>query len=349
MDLNSIKNPQVREYIRKKLEGEQNLSQAQDVQSGVGYANVAGNLATDLANSNKQDVILGNRLDSLGRAPKVVSSPDEQYNDMGASKLAAQGVGSAERNLAGIEAPPTVRDEEDPGSPISKLWQDMATKIAPGKDFSAFSASQMRKVIPSLESRVNKEKPKTTDPRAERPKEPKPMTSLEYRQEEDLRGREVPGLGTALTKGDASTLKNAAEMKSNFDRSIDEMLALRKKHNGGALFAREDVARGKQLSKQLLLSYKNLAKLGVLSQADEAIINAIIPKDPLAYAPGGLLGEDPISHKLAKFKSDSDAQFNKSQEMRLQGRQETAPQTPGGLKDVGTMSIEELEAELGGS
>src|SRR5690606_32413258 len=72
---------------------------------------------------------------------------------------------------------------------------------------------------------------------------------------------------------------------------------------------REAVARGKQLSKDLLLEYKNMAKLGVLSQADEKIINAIIPDDPLAFSGASLVGQDPILSSLEKFKNDSDRDF----------------------------------------
>lgn len=119
----------------------------------------------------------------------------------------------------------------------------------------------------------------------------------------------VPGIGEALTATDAKTLKSAVEMKDKFDRQVKELVDLRKEY-GVEYFNREAVGRGKQLSKDLLLTYKNLAKLGVLSKSDEDIINAIIPSDPLGqdWAPG----QDPILHQLTKFKEDLDQDFQKS-------------------------------------
>lgn len=114
--------------------------------------------------------------------------------------------------------------------------------------------------------------------------------------------------GPANSIDDAKQLKTAHESKQNFDSKLSEMIALREKNKGGALWDREAVGRGKQLSKDLLLEYKNMAKLGVLSQADEDIINAIIPADPLAF--DFIPGQDPILHKLKKFKEDSDKDFS---------------------------------------
>lgn len=117
--------------------------------------------------------------------------------------------------------------------------------------------------------------------------------------------------GAANTKDDAKQLKEAHESKSTFDNKLDQMIALREKNKGGNLFNRDDVARGKQLSKDLLLEYKNMAKLGVLSKADEDIINAIIPADPLEYnSPlAAIQGQDPVLTKLKSFKDDSDKDF----------------------------------------
>lgn len=121
----------------------------------------------------------------------------------------------------------------------------------------------------------------------------------------------VTPFGLANSEDDAKKLKDAFESKSNFDNKIDEMISLREKHGGGDVWNRDDVARGKQLSKDLLLEYKNMAKLGVLSASDEKIINAIIPADPLEYnSPlAAMRGEDPILGNLKKFKGDSDKDF----------------------------------------
>lgn len=137
--------------------------------------------------------------------------------------------------------------------------------------------------------------------------------------------------GLARTEDDAKKLKDAGEMKDKFDRSLQEMIDLRKKHGGGAIWDREDVGRGKQLSKDLLLTYKDLSKLGVLSKADEAILNAIIPPDPLAF--DFVPGQDPILHKLEKFKGDSQTDFETRLKTRLQG-EPTAGVAPPETKKV---------------
>lgn len=129
-------------------------------------------------------------------------------------------------------------------------------------------------------------------------------------RDEKIQGLQTP-FGLANTTDDAKQLKEAYESKRNFDNKIDQMIALREKHGGGAIMNREDVSRGKQLSKDLLLEYKNMAKLGVLSQSDEDIINAIIPEDPLQYnSPmASLQGQDPTLARLKSFKGDSDKDF----------------------------------------
>jgi hypothetical protein len=112
--------------------------------------------------------------------------------------------------------------------------------------------------------------------------------------------------GLANTEQDAKDLKGAFESKRSFDRKLNELIQLRKDY-GVEYLNRDAVARGKQLAKDLLLEYKDMAKLGVLSQSDEKILNAIIPDDPLGQ--DFALGQDPILHKLTKFKEDSDADF----------------------------------------
>lgn len=125
-------------------------------------------------------------------------------------------------------------------------------------------------------------------------------------RDEKLQALKTP-YGIANTVDDAKQLKEAHESKLNFDSKLNEMIDLRKKY-GTEYFDREAVSRGKQLSKDLLLEYKNMAKLGVLSKSDEDIINAIIPDDPLGHSLGAP-GQDPILSNLIKFKADKDKDF----------------------------------------
>lgn len=134
--------------------------------------------------------------------------------------------------------------------------------------------------------------------------------------------------GKANTADDAKQLKEGFESKKNFDNKIQQMIDLRKKHGGGALMNREDVQRGKQLSKDVLLEYKNMAKLGVLSKSDEDIINAIIPEDPLEYnSPlAAIQGQDPILNRLQKFQGDNNLDFETRVKTRTRDGITTAAQ-----------------------
>lgn len=125
----------------------------------------------------------------------------------------------------------------------------------------------------------------------------------------------VPDIGLAYTADDAKKLKEGVEQKKSFDRKLQEMIDLRKK-NGFTVLDRAAVARGEQLSKDLLLIYKNMAKLGVLSRSDEAIINSIIPKNPLGI---GLTakGEDPIMKQLTGFMGDVNEDFKNTVRARI--------------------------------
>jgi hypothetical protein len=125
----------------------------------------------------------------------------------------------------------------------------------------------------------------------------------------------VPGLGQALTKQDAKELKKAFVTKQDLDSKLKELIALRKTH-GGEVFDREAVARGKQLSKELLLKYKDLAKLGVLSESDMSIIEEIIPADPLQF--DLIPGQEPTMEKLTNLQNDVNNLFESEVEARLE-------------------------------
>jgi hypothetical protein len=157
----------------------------------------------------------------------------------------------------------------------------------------------------------------------------------------------VPGLGYANTVEDAKNLKNSVELKDKFDRQLQEMIDLRTKHGGGALLNREDVARGKQLSSDLLLTYKDLSKLGVLSAQDTAILNSIIPEDPLAY--DMVPGQDPIMNRLKKFKEDSASDYNTRLKTRLRPGQDipAAAQQPA-ASDIKTINGKTYKKVPGG-
>jgi hypothetical protein len=145
------------------------------------------------------------------------------------------------------------------------------------------------------------------------PKDPVAQELALGRLDEQKRKKEeeeqalMTNFGKARTKDDAKQLKEASELKEKLDREISELIQIRKDYGGEAL-NREVVGRAKQLSKSLLLTKKNLEKLGVLSQSDEAIVNEIIPADPTQFHMP--LAGDPTLVKLEKFKTDTQSDFD---------------------------------------
>lgn len=235
------------------------------------------------------------------------------------------------------------KQEQDPTSYQSQMAQELAVKMGMDPEKAkGLTAEKFKNFSPALEKMYQfSEKAKSdklaaddraaarAESAAERASRDEERRSRDARDYADRQEREkekqseknfalTTPYGLANTPDDAKQLKEAIESKKNFDNKIQEMIDLRKQY-GGELLNREAVARGKQLSKDLLLEYKNMAKLGVLSKSDEDIINAIIPEDPLAFQSASLLGQDPILHKLEKFKSDSDKDFATRIQTRIRG------------------------------
>lgn len=212
---------------------------------------------------------------------------------------------------------------DDPESKESRIAQDLARRMMPGGDFSGQSATALNRQLPQMrtlyEGVLDQERRKEDlamkqqelgirreDARIQRQQKADEKEAAKAEKQKILEDELTTPYGRALSKQDAKDIKEAHISKQNFDNKLNEMIALREKF-GGEVFNREAVGRGKQLSKDLLLEYKNMAKLGVLSQADTDIINAIIPDDPLAFSMTP--GQDPILYKMKKFKEDSDKDF----------------------------------------
>lgn len=218
--------------------------------------------------------------------------------------------------------------ETDPSSDESKMAQSLATRM--GMDPAAaatLTAAKFKDFSPALEKayqieedsrRRAEDRDDKKVARGERAEDRQMQRDQMKQHQDDVTSEKMQALktpfGLANTVDDAKQLKEAYESKKNFDSKIDQMITLREKHKGGtnSLINSEDVDRGKQLSKDLLLEYKNMAKLGVLSKSDEDIINAIIPKDPLSYngIASTVTGQDPILNNLKQFRQDSSNDFN---------------------------------------
>lgn len=135
--------------------------------------------------------------------------------------------------------------------------------------------------------------------------------------------------GRARTPDDAKKIKEASVLKKNFDGKLDELIEMREKAGGGAVLDRTAVKRAEQLSKDLLLDYKSLSGLGVLSQSDMSILNSIIPDDPLQFrGPLEVLsGQDATLSKMKSFKQDKqqDFQHRLNEMLREPKEQKVAP------------------------
>lgn len=214
--------------------------------------------------------------------------------------------------------------EDDPSSDASKLAQDMASKMVPGRDFSKLSATQLKQMLPTInkiyDTELRKQEMRTTQ--VNRSAEKQEAVAAKQAEKDELL---MTPFGMARTADDTKKLKTAAEQKAKFDRIMQDMIDLRKKHDGGATWNREDVARGKQLSGDAKIIYKDLANLGVLSASDNVLIDSVIPSDPLEYNISGIVGQDPTRTKLESFKADADKDFQSTLQNRLREAPQQAP------------------------
>lgn len=100
---------------------------------------------------------------------------------------------------------------------------------------------------------------------------------------EDVRKRYVPGVGLALTEQDAKDVKTTKDSVDKMGSAVNKLIEIRKSIGSGTLFDRKTVAEAKQLATDVLLQYKNIAQLGVMSKSDQELLDRIIPEDPTRF------------------------------------------------------------------
>jgi hypothetical protein len=303
---------------------------ADEQKSGLGWAQFAAGMGDALAgrsnaqtNQNFQDIRKGIDERTTGNFDKRKKSymADTQFQNQQKEFATKQA-----KSDAGSDASISFRKMIEANFPnIAKTYGDSWANVTADDQESIFKPLQLKETINGRNQAAQIAAGQRADAQALR------RDALTQKLDEKEQGLKTP-FGIANTTDDAKQLKAAFESKQNFDNKINEMIQLRTDNSGGALFDRDAVARGKQLSKDLLLEYKNMAKLGVLSQSDENIINAIIPADPLAYnSPiASFQGQDPILHTLKKFKGDSDKDFHTRVQTRTRSGVESAakPEAP---------------------
>lgn len=303
-------NDLVNEYLKKKYgenfeaDAQKQYDETSGNLAGAGFVGDIGSLIAGGKVGANDEYFAGlkkqAKANTLG---KVEQAKEGLLKDYTLNKVMAEDQASAAQ----------LKELSDINSPQTKQMQALASRMVPGYDFSKMSGADINKQLPTLKSIFEiegKKAERSLDRDLKRQQIESMKVNKETANQEKMQGLQTP-YGLANTVDDAKQLKEAYEAKKNFDNKIQQMIDLRQKHGGGAILNREDVARGKQLSKDLLLEYKNMAKLGVLSKADEDIINAIIPEDPLSYnSPiAAIQGQDPTLSRLKSFKSDSDKDF----------------------------------------
>lgn len=245
---------------------------------------------------------------------------DNNLGEFDRSKKAAIEDYSTKRTLEQNQITDAQRARDmDVNSEESKMARQLAIKMGMNPEVAKnLTAAKFKETSPVLEKMyaVDQARLARQDAAATRNES---KAQREYEKNQKLETT----YGTARTEDDAKQLKAAAETKAKFDAQLQELIALRK-DKGVEYLDRESVARAKQLSRDLLLGYKDLAKLGVLSQSDEAILNDIIPNDPLGqdWAPG----QDPTLHKLQKFQGDVQRDFDSRLDQRLRDPQNSKRQ-----------------------
>lgn len=344
---------------KEKMKGySTEVDEAKKLQKYAGYADIAGQAFTDFGNAGKKDIILKNRMQDLGKRPDVVEAKRSDWQSI--MPGFDRGVAASKSNLKDAsdefimedklaqtdkararedEAYSRDADLRDPRSKASADAREYLKQVAPKSTsfpgYDNLSAAQVKEIAPGLYQAYNAQSERAAraaDRAAAREQTAAirdytnqgKVSAAEAKQAEKMEQLRVGDLGFAQTAEDAKQLKTAIESKQSFDDRLDELISLRVKHNGGAMLNRDDVGRAKQLSKDLLLQYKDMAKLGVLSQSDEKILNTIIPDDPLQYnSPvAAIQGQDPTLYKLKKFKEDAEKDFSAkiSNRLRREGR-----------------------------
>jgi hypothetical protein len=154
----------------------------------------------------------------------------------------------------------------------------------------------------------------------------------EKEKTEEKRSHLQTPVGEALTADDAKVLKTAYETKQNIDFKLNRLQALREKNSGGVLNPfNDDVVEAQSLATSLLLDYKNLAQLGVLSASDTEMLDRLIPKDPLAKTKT----DAQINTQLASLKDTSNNRFDTSVKARTREGGQNVASKPQPSADTG--------------
>jgi len=154
---------------------------------------------------------------------------------------------------------------------------------------------------------------------------------------------EIKGYGTARNEKEFLEISEGIIAKNTFDEQLDELIKLRK-DLGTEFLDRKAVRRAQQIGYKLLIDYKKMAGLGVLSKADYDLLNKIIPADPLQVDIYEWWDKDldPTLHQLEKLKKDADSDFQMQLGIRLEGYNSTGRASAPASTEGNTGSVDNV-------
>lgn len=344
------------EFVAAQNKAEQDIAEAKKMRDIYGYADVAAKALSDYSSSQAPTRFLPRRMEDLGKGPEMYRAETPQYQAGSLAQLgeagvkrAQEGLGAAKEKFAtsvGLESYKQKREYDDPTSQISKranlLLKSQLNALSKkaiqagdakgarelmqysaGPDVSANQAMQTLQMVKSIGDEYGDvlnylaQQQKLNFERGEKARkeslEAGEKTAKKVEEQEKLR---VGDYGYAFTEDEAKKLRTAMETKDNLNRKLDAMIKLREKF-GGEAYNRDAVATGQQLAKEAQLLYKDLKTLGALTGPDLAIIESIIPTDPLAFD----IFDNPTMKKLENAKKQSDLEFKSALENKLKLKQ----------------------------
>jgi hypothetical protein len=172
----------VQAYRDKMASSNQEVQDARKSQDNGNLANTLGRALNDFGNSQKNDVVLGNRMQDLGKAPSIIQAKRPVYDDSLVNNLTAQGVNRAKDDRSSAEqdfnqetglqdlqdkradqdlargdqanARAKALRENDPNSPDSVQARNYLKTLAPSAatipNFDQMTATQARAAAPQL-------------------------------------------------------------------------------------------------------------------------------------------------------------------------------------------------------
>lgn len=313
-------NPSIRDYLLQKKKEREALNQSLDPSIGQ---RIAAPLAAISAGFMGRDPLAAGQMIN----ENAVKSKQAALNNFDKNMESdIQGIELGRNEDKYNKEQKSMAEDSDPNSQQSKLAQQVLKSMNMPGDLSGLTYEKFKTLSPVVQKKYEIEQKRIEDSQKKQEANLAKQTLLNDKMSEKMMALETP-VGIARTPLDATNLKAGYEAKKDFDNLLDQMIALREKHGGGQILNRDDAATAKNLSSDLLLKYKDMAKLGVLSNMDTKILNDIIPADPLQYnSPvAAIQGQDPTLAKLKVFKQNSDKDFNTRVKTRTRAGTEKIP------------------------